>query len=170
MLVVEDEQSVAEPLAFLLRLDGYVVHWAPTGPLALSLFDATAPDLVLLDLMLPGLDGLDVCRELRSRSRVPIIMVTARDSTNDRDRGMQAGANEYVMKPYAVPQLRATIQAVMSRWWESESIADRSDADRVLDAPTPQGREPHWGRMGSVRGVLRGRRARQSGSGPAPSP
>ncbi|MGB7961369.1 MAG: response regulator [Propionicimonas sp.] len=169
VLVVEDEQSVAESLAFLLRLDGYVVHWVATGSAALSLFDAIVPDLVLLDLMLPEVDGLDVCRGIRKRSQVPIIMVTARDSPDDRARGMRAGADDYVTKPYSIPQLRVTIQAVMSRRWQAESMVDRTRADPAPGDPVPTA-DGRWGRVGRAGRRRFGRRIRGSGTGPVPAP
>lgn len=150
VLVVEDEQSVAEALGFLLRLDGFSVEWATTGPLALRLFDIFEPDLVLLDLMLPGLDGLDVCRRLRRRTDVPIIMVTARDSAADRSRGLQAGADDYVTKPYSVPELRETIHAALARR-SAGSVVDLRSAPEPSQAgsagpapPGPQRRAERW--------------------------
>lgn len=139
VLVVEDEQSVVEALAYLLRLEGLIVEWATTGPLALRLFDAFHPDLVLLDLMLPGLDGLEVCCQLRRRSDVPIVMVTARDTPPDRRAGLQAGADAYVTKPYSVPQLRGIIHALMGRRGTGGSVVDvRQGPSAVQPLRTPR--------------------------------
>ena len=96
ILLVEDESSLSEPLAFLLEREGYDVTIAADGPSAISEFDRVNPDLVLLDLMLPGLPGTEVCREIRTRSWVPIIMLTAKDSEVDIVVGLELGADDYV--------------------------------------------------------------------------
>lgn len=115
ILIVEDEKSLSEPLAFLLGREGYETTIAKDGPRGLSEFDRVAPDLVLLDLMLPGLSGTEVCREIRSRSQVPIIMLTAKDSEVDIVVGLELGADDYVTKPYSTRELLARIRAVMRR-------------------------------------------------------
>ncbi len=112
ILVVEDEDAIAEPLAEGLRREGLEVERAATGQEAL---DADEPDLVLLDLRLPDLDGLEVCRRLRERSRVPIIVVTARGEEVDRVVGLELGADDYLVKPYGLRELIARIRAVMRR-------------------------------------------------------
>jgi two-component system response regulator RegX3 len=114
-LVVEDEESWSEALAYMLRKEGFEVAVAATGPQALSEFDRTGGDLVLLDLMLPQMSGLEVCRQLRSRSDVPIIMVSARDSEIDKVVGLEIGADDYVTKPYSLRELLARIRAVLRR-------------------------------------------------------
>ena len=101
VLIVEDEESLADPLAFLLRKEGFEATVVTDGPAALAEFDRTGADIVLLDLMLPGMSGTDVCKQLRSRSSVPVIMVTARDSEIDKVVGLELGADDYVTKPYS---------------------------------------------------------------------
>ena len=112
ILLVEDEETIAAPLADGLRREGFDVEWAATGAAAL---DASAPDLVLLDLRLPDTDGLDVCRRLRERSDVPIIVVTARGEEADRVVGLELGADDYVVKPFGLRELIARIRAVTRR-------------------------------------------------------
>ena len=115
VLVVEDEESYSDPLAYLLRKEGFDVVIADTGPRALDEFDRTGADIVLLDLMLPGLSGTEVCRELRRRSSVPVIMVTAKDSEVDKVVGLELGADDYVTKPYSPRELVARVRAVLRR-------------------------------------------------------
>jgi two-component system response regulator RegX3 len=115
ILIVEDEPSLAEPLAFLLEREGYETAIASDGQAALTAFDSHGADLVLLDLMLPGLPGTEVCRELRARSSVPIIMLTAKDSEVDIVVGLELGADDYVTKPYSSRELLARIRAVLRR-------------------------------------------------------
>ncbi len=115
VLVVEDEESYSDPLAYLLRKEGFDVVVADTGPRALDEFDRTGADIVLLDLMLPGLSGTEVCRELRRRSSVPVIMVTAKDSEVDKVVGLELGADDYVTKPYSPRELVARVRAVLRR-------------------------------------------------------
>ena len=115
VLVVEDEESFSDALSYMLRREGYEVEVAETGPQALTAFDRSGADLVLLDLMLPGLSGTEVCRELRSRSKVPIIMVTARDTEVDKVVGLELGADDYVTKPFSPRELTLRIQAILRR-------------------------------------------------------
>jgi two-component system response regulator RegX3 len=122
VLVVEDEESFSDALSFMLRREGYEVEVAPTGTDALSAFDRNGADIVLLDLMLPGLSGTEVCRELRARSHVPIIMVTARDSEIDKVVGLELGADDYVTKPFSSRELVARIRAVLRRGAEPEEL------------------------------------------------
>jgi two-component system response regulator RegX3 len=124
ILIVEDEPSLSEPLAFLLRREGYETEVAGDGRAALAVFDRAGADLVLLDLMLPGLPGTEVCRELRSRSSVPIIMLTAKDSEVDIVVGLELGADDYVTKPYSSRELLARIRAVLRRRVELEDADD----------------------------------------------
>jgi DNA-binding response OmpR family regulator len=112
ILVVEDEDAIADPLVAGLRREGYDVSRVATGEGAL---DASPADLVLLDLRLPDIDGFDVCRQLRERSRVPIIVLTARGEEADRVVGLELGADDYVVKPYGLRELIARIRAVMRR-------------------------------------------------------
>ncbi len=122
ILVVEDEISFSDPLSYLLRKEGYEVAVAETGPEALEDFDRLGADLVLLDLMLPGLSGVDVCRAIRQRSNVPVIMLTAKDSEIDKVVGLEMGADDYVTKPYSSRELLARIKAVLRRQAEPEDL------------------------------------------------
>jgi len=115
VLVVEDEESFVEALVVGLKREGFMVTVARDGVEALSAFDAVSPDLVLLDVMLPRLSGIDVCREIRTRSRVPIIMVTARGAEIDTVVGLEVGADDYVAKPYRLRELVARMRAVLRR-------------------------------------------------------
>ncbi|HEU5082528.1 MAG TPA: response regulator transcription factor [Acidimicrobiales bacterium] len=121
VLVVEDEESFIEALTVGLTREGYRVQVARDGADALELFDVVRPDLVLLDVMLPKVSGVDVCRELRKRSRVPIIMVTAKGSEIDTVVGLEVGADDYVTKPYRIRELVARMRAVMRRAGEREA-------------------------------------------------
>ena len=131
ILLVEDEESYREPLAYLLGKEGYDVATAATGPDALVRFDDEGADLVLLDLMLPGLPGTEVCRRLRSTSEVPIIMLTAKDGEIDKVVGLELGADDYVTKPYSSRELLARIRAVLRRG-EGARQADEVDERDVL--------------------------------------
>ena len=122
ILVVEDEESFSDPLSYMLQKEGYDVAVAETGPDALSEFDRSGADLVLLDLMLPGLSGVDVCRALRAKSSVPVIMLTAKDSEVDKVVGLEIGADDYVTKPYSGRELLARIKAVLRRQAEPEEL------------------------------------------------
>jgi two-component system response regulator RegX3 len=138
ILIVEDEPSLSEPLSFLLRREGYDTEIAADGREALAAFDRDGADLVLLDLMLPGLSGTEVCRELRTRSSVPIIMLTAKDSEVDIVVGLELGADDYVTKPYSTRELLARIRAVLRRRVEVDDLDEavlevgpvRMDVDR----------------------------------------
>jgi two-component system, OmpR family, response regulator RegX3 len=118
VLIVEDEEDFADPLAFLLRKEGFSSAVATTGSEALEEFDRNGADIVLLDLMLPGMSGTDVCKQLRARSAVPVIMVTARDSEIDKVVGLELGADDYVTKTYSARELIARIRAVLRRGGE----------------------------------------------------
>lgn len=131
VLIVEDEESLADPLAFLLRKEGFEATVVGDGPAALAEFDRSGADIVLLDLMLPGMTGTDVCKQLRARSSVPVIMVTARDSEIDKVVGLELGADDYVTKPYSARELIARIRAVLRRGVENE---DSGAGDGVLEA------------------------------------
>jgi two-component system response regulator RegX3 len=115
VLVVEDEDSFVEALTVGLKREGFRVQVATDGSQALDVFDAVKPDLVLLDVMLPKISGIDVCRELRRRSQVPIIMVTAKGSEIDTVVGLEVGADDYVTKPYRMRELVARMRAVLRR-------------------------------------------------------
>ena len=122
ILIVEDEESFSDPLSYLLKKEGYDVAVADTGPAGLAEFEQNGADLVLLDLMLPGLSGIDVCRQLRQRSSVPVIMLTAKDSEIDKVVGLELGADDYVTKPYSSRELLARIKAVLRRLAEPEEL------------------------------------------------
>jgi two-component system response regulator RegX3 len=115
VLVVEDEESFSDALSYMLRKEGFEVAVAATGPDAIAEFDRSGADLVLLDLMLPGLPGTEVCRLLRQRSTVPVIMLTAKDSEVDKVVGLELGADDYVTKPFSSRELVARIRAVLRR-------------------------------------------------------
>jgi len=115
ILVVEDEESFSEALGYLLGREGFDVTLADSGTKAIEEFDRVGADLVLLDLMLPGLSGTEVCKQLRQRSAVPIIMLTAKDSEVDKVVGLELGADDYVTKPYSSRELVARIRAVLRR-------------------------------------------------------
>jgi DNA-binding response OmpR family regulator len=115
VLVVEDESTIARPLRRALEREGYAVSLCETGHSALRLARTWSPDVILLDLLLPDMDGRDVAREIRSRSQVPIIMVTARGEEADRVSGLELGADDYVVKPFSVPELIARMRAVSRR-------------------------------------------------------
>ena len=120
VLVVEDEESYRDALSYMLRKEGFEVAVAATGTVALETFDRTGADLVLLDLMLPGLSGTEVCRSLRQKSNVPVIMLTAKDSEVDKVVGLELGADDYVTKPFSSRELMARIRAVLRRNTEEE--------------------------------------------------
>ncbi|RNI23806.1 response regulator transcription factor [Flexivirga caeni] len=122
ILVVEDEISISDPLTYMLGKEGYDVALAETGPDALLEFDRSGADLVLLDLMLPGMSGVDVCRVLRQKSSVPVIMLTAKDSEVDKVVGLEIGADDYVTKPYSARELLARVKAVLRRGQETDEL------------------------------------------------
>ncbi len=126
VLIVEDEESFADPLAFMLRKEGFTAAVAVNGQEALEEFDRNGADIVLLDLMLPGMSGTDVCKQLRQRSAVPVIMVTARDSEIDKVVGLELGADDYVTKPYSARELIARVRAVLRRGGEAEELAPQA--------------------------------------------
>jgi two-component system response regulator RegX3 len=128
VLVVEDEESFSDALSYMLRKEGFEVSVAETGPAALTEFDRTGADIVLLDLMLPEMSGTEVCRQLRTRSQVPIIMVTARDSEIDKVVGLEIGADDYVTKPYSPRELVARVRAVLRR----RSVAESAESSSQL--------------------------------------
>ncbi|WP_433251142.1 response regulator [Streptosporangium sp. CA-135522] len=142
VLVVEDEESFSDALSYMLRKEGFEVAVAATGPEALDTFDRNGADLVLLDLMLPGLPGTEVCRSLRQRSNVPVIMLTAKDSEIDKVVGLELGADDYVTKPFSSRELVARIRAVLRRQGDVEELESavlaagpvRMDVDRHIVA------------------------------------
>ena len=115
ILIVEDEESVLDPLELLLTKEGFSIETARDGREALEKFAKTNPDLILLDLMLPEISGTEVCRQIRVKSQVPIIMLTAKDTEVDKVVGLELGADDYVVKPYSKAELVARIKAVLRR-------------------------------------------------------
>jgi two-component system, OmpR family, response regulator RegX3 len=124
VLVVEDEESFSDALSYMLRREGYETVIAADGVAALSEFDRAGADIVLLDLMLPGLSGTEVCRALRAKSSVPIIMLTAKDTEVDKVVGLELGADDYVTKPYSARELVARMRAVLRRGLEGDAATD----------------------------------------------
>ena len=131
ILVVEDEPSFSDALSYLLGREGFEISIADTGTKAVEEFDRHGADLVLLDLMLPGLSGTEVCRQIRSKSNVPIIMLTAKDTEVDKVVGLELGADDYVTKPYSTRELVARIKAVLRRVAEGD---DAQSPDGTLTA------------------------------------
>jgi len=132
--VVEDETSIAEAVATRLRSEGFVVHLAADGPSGVRSCHDLAPDLVVLDLMLPGLDGLDVCRAIQQERPVPVLMLTARDSEADLLEGLATGADDYLTKPFSARELVARVQALLRTVERAASLPPVP-----TDAPTPVG-------------------------------
>jgi two-component system, OmpR family, response regulator RegX3 len=128
ILVVEDEETLAEAISFLLSKEGFEVEIAEDGPAAVAAFEKSGADLILLDLMLPGLSGTEVCRQIRAKSSVPIIMLTAKDSEIDKVVGLEIGADDYVTKPYSSRELIARIRAVLRRG----EVSDATVVEGVL--------------------------------------
>jgi two-component system, OmpR family, response regulator RegX3 len=133
VLVVEDEESFVEALVVGLKREGFLVKVARDGVEGVAMFDQVRPDLVLLDVWLPRMSGIDVCRELRTRSRVPIIMVTAKSSEIDTVVGLEVGADDYVTKPYRLRELVARMRAVLRRVPTGEETAESKDIVEVGD-------------------------------------
>ena len=124
VLVVEDEESFAEALDYMLRREGYEVCVVTDGSVALGEFERSGADIVLLDLMLPGMSGTELCRQLRSKSAVPIIMLTAKDSEIDKVVGLELGADDYVTKPFSTRELLARMRAVLRRRSDHEIVEE----------------------------------------------
>ena len=131
VLVVEDEESYSDALAYMLRKEGFEVAIASTGPEALAEFDRAGADIVLLDLMLPGLPGTEVCRQIRQTSNVPVIMVSAKDEEVDKVVGLELGADDYITKPYSPRELVARIRAVLRRGQEVDLAPPTLEAGPV---------------------------------------
>jgi two-component system response regulator RegX3 len=140
ILVVDDEQSYRDALAVALQREGFLVETAADGAEAIVRFDTAKPALVLLDLMLPKISGIDVCRELRARSRVPIIMVTARNAEIDAVVGLEVGADDYVTKPFRLRELIARVRAALRRGPVDEVDADRPEVLEIGDIRLDAGR------------------------------
>lgn len=139
LLLVEDEDSIGSLVRAYLEKSGYRVAWVRSGEEALLKLDQLAPRLVILDIGLPGADGFDVCREIRTRSAVPILMLTARDEEADRVAGLEVGADDYMWKPFSPRELAARVKAVLRRSEPAAPVTQRIEiGDVVLD---PQARE-----------------------------
>lgn len=132
ILVVDDEETMLRSLSTLLLREGYEVATAPDGPQALETARTVRPDLVLLDVMLPGMDGLEVCRQIRTWSAVPIIMLTAKTEEVDKVVGLEVGADDYVTKPFSPRELVARVKAHLRRARQPEQDVDRLEADSVV--------------------------------------
>ncbi|PFG35269.1 response regulator transcription factor [Sanguibacter antarcticus] len=143
ILVVEDEESYREPLTYQLTREGFEVVAVATGLEALAAFDEGGADLVLLDLMLPGLSGTEVCRELRQRSDVPVIMLTAKDGEIDKVVGLELGADDYVTKPYSFRELLARVRAVLRRRQPAAGTEDDPLEDMLVAGPVHMDVERH---------------------------
>ena len=154
ILVVEDEESISEALAYVLTKEGFDVAVAATGPDGLAEFNLWSPDLVLLDVMLPGLPGTEVCREIRTNSSVPIIMLTAKDAEIDKVIGLEIGADDYVTKPFSTRELLARIRAVLRR---QGTNSDSPDSAVVSAGPVKLDSDRHvvWVRGDEVRFPLK---------------
>nr|WP_221419308.1 response regulator transcription factor [Micrococcus cohnii] len=127
-MIVEDEESFSDPLSYLLTKEGYEVSVVEDGGEALERFEREGADLVLLDLMLPGMSGTEVCRHIRQKSNVPVIMLTAKDSEIDKVVGLEIGADDYVTKPYSSRELVARVRAVLRRQGEPEELVSTTVA------------------------------------------
>lgn len=138
ILVVEDDRGIRDSLRRGLIFEGYCVETAEDGETALRMVREKDPDAVILDLMLPGMDGLEVCRRLRNASNVPILMLTARDTVPDRVTGLDAGADDYMIKPYATDELLARLRAILRRQRSEPSADILRFADVTLNPRTRQ--------------------------------
>ncbi|TVT35874.1 response regulator transcription factor [Amycolatopsis rhizosphaerae] len=132
MLVVEDEPTIAESVAARLRMEGFLVELAHDGPSAVAAAEAGDPDLVVLDVMLPGFDGLEVCRRIQARRPVPVLMLTARDDENDLLVGLAVGADDYLTKPFSLRELAARVHALLRRVSRAAQARDEESASRIV--------------------------------------
>ncbi len=153
ILLVDDEEAVRKLLAFPLERDGYVVVQAADGEEALRCFDDNAVDLVVLDIMLPKLDGLEVCRRLRATSSVPIIMLTARDDELDKVIGLELGADDYVTKPFSIREFRSRVRALLRRARRARVIRTRWRVEERIEPGRARRRQrtAHGGRASGTR-------------------
>ena len=134
VLVVDDEEALTTTIAYNLRREGYQVEAVTDGERALEVAEATHPDLVVLDLMLPGMDGFEVCRQIRRTSAIPILMLTARDEEIDRVVGLEIGADDYITKPFSMRELVARVKAMLRRrelLLQEMNQADGPTRDRI---------------------------------------
>jgi len=150
ILVVDDEQSYRDALTVALQREGFLVEVAADGAEAIARFDAARPALVLLDVMLPRISGIDVCRELRARSRVPIIMVTARNAEIDAVVGLEVGADDYVTKPFRLRELIARVRAALRRIPIADEEAEHAEVLEIGDVRLDAGRHEVFVRGSAV--------------------
>ena len=150
ILVVDDEQSYRDALSVALQREGFLVETAADGVEAIARFDLSKPALVLLDVMLPKVSGIDVCRELRTRSRVPIIMVTARNAEIDAVVGLEVGADDYVTKPFRLRELIARVRAALRRVPISDESSEHPEVLEVGDVRLDAARHEVYVRGGAV--------------------
>ena len=146
ILLVEDDAMIAEPLLFGLKAEGYQVQYADNGPEGLNLARTTAPDLILLDVMLPGMDGFQVLRQLRRQSATPVIMLTARGQEMDRVMGLESGADDYVVKPFSFRELLARVRATLRRIQLERERAQNSEPMVITVGPISLDIEAHLAR------------------------
>lgn len=132
VLIVEDDANIAELLRLYLEKDGFVISIAPDGGAGVAMAQSFEPDLVLLDIMLPVMDGWAVCREIRKNSNVPIIMLTARGETNEKISGLEMGADDYITKPFEIKELMARVHAVMRRYEPGEPPSRKIFFDKLV--------------------------------------
>ena len=135
ILVVEDEESFREGLSYMLSREGFEVVLASDGPSGMQLFDLESPDIVLLDWMLPGATGIEVCKHIRAKSKVPVIMLTAKDTEVDKVVGLELGADDYMTKPFSTPELLARIRAVLRRSGESQPQFVEDETEVLVQGP-----------------------------------
>ena len=181
ILVVEDEPTLAEAIAARLRAEGFATHLAGDGPAAVRTAQEHLPDLIVLDVMLPGFDGLEVCRRIQAERAVPVLMVTARDDESDLIEGLRTGADDYLTKPFSMRELIARVHALLRRVERAAELGARrcpgreqrrADRDRLrARAPPPCARRSRCGSWPSAPAPARGcwRSTRRSGGcGSAP--
>ncbi len=135
ILIIEDEESIMDILAYALRKEGYRVHGAATGQEGLQLFEGISPDLVILDVMLPDMDGFDICKKLTAMSNVPVLMLTARDDIVDKVLGLELGADDYMTKPFDVREIIARIKALLRRQGRTVASTYLAINDRIRMEP-----------------------------------
>lgn len=132
VLIVEDDSNIAQLLQLYLEKEGFETQVAEDGSKGLNLFHESSPDLVLLDIMLPGLDGWTVCKKIRETSKVPIIMMTAKGETVDKVNGLELGADDYIVKPFEMKEMLARIHAVLRRYGSKETAEKKLTFDKLV--------------------------------------
>ncbi|MDD6763284.1 MAG: response regulator [Clostridiales bacterium] len=132
ILIIEDEKNINDILVFTFEQDGYKTVSAYDGPMGIDLFRQHNPDLILLDCNLPGMDGMDVCKEIRKESNVPIVMLTAREDEVDKVLGLELGADDYITKPYSARELKARVKAILRRSEISKEAAEKHEDKSII--------------------------------------